>query len=393
VKGRPGLARFASAAPLARSRLFLAIASACLLVLGEGPGALAPSAVFAQQDDSDASSSQAAAVAIAPSVYWGSYIEGWPGDPAVLDAFEQTTGKGESIIAWGESWYHRNQYQGFPQPYADIVRSRGSIPLISWASWDQCCGSEQPHFTLASIIRGDHDQYIVNWASAAKAWGHPFFLVLDSEMNGWWWPWSEQANTNNPGQFVAAWRHVVDTFRKVGANNATWVWCPNIVEPMATPIEELYPGDNYVDWTCMDGYNWGLVRGKWQDPAQVFGASDYRGESGTFNSNTYELLRQIAPTKPVMIGETSAPEIPGSKADWITDAYTQTLPNLMPAIRAVIWFGWVDKELNYNWAVDSSPEAQTAFANAIALPRYATNIYQNITNMPINPPDGPFVGG
>ena len=31
-------------------------------------------------------------------------------------------------------------------------------------------------------------------------------------MNGWWWPWSEQLNGNNPGEFVAAWRHVHDIF-------------------------------------------------------------------------------------------------------------------------------------------------------------------------------------
>ena len=78
-------------------------------------------------------------------------------------------------------------------------------------------------------------------------------------MNGWWRPWSEQANGNHPGEFVAAWRHVVDIFRAQGATNVTWVWCPNIVGPKSQ-LTGLYPGDNYTDWVCMDGYNWGTDR-------------------------------------------------------------------------------------------------------------------------------------
>ena len=74
-------------------------------------------------------------------------------------------------------------------------------------------------------------------------------------MNGYWYPWSEQRNGNQPGDYVKAWRHVVDIFRSVGATNATWVWCVNTPDHITTPLTELYPGDNYVDWTAIDGYN------------------------------------------------------------------------------------------------------------------------------------------
>ncbi len=36
-------------------------------------------------------------------------------------------------------------------------------------------------------------------------------------------------NGDQPGEFVAAWRHVHDIFTSVGATNATWVWCPYTV--------------------------------------------------------------------------------------------------------------------------------------------------------------------
>jgi len=383
-----GLARVGRRPTFRHVRWLLALVSSTLLLQ-----VVAQPAALAQGAGQTAPAVPGQAAAALPSAYWGSFIQGWPGDPAVLDSFEQVSGKGESIVAWGEAWYHNNGYLGFPTQHVEAVRARGSIPLVNWASWDYCCGVDQPDFSLASIVRGDHDPFLVHYAQRAASWGHPFFLVFDSEMNGWWWPWSEQINGNNPGEFVAAWRHVHDIFVQQHATNATWVWCPNIVEPAATPLAQLYPGDNYVDWTCMDGYNWSDVRGSpWQEPAQVFGASDYRGESSSFNSNTYALLRQIAPSKPIMIAETATPEAGGSKPDWITDFYTQTLPSQFPSIKAVVWFGWFDKDLQQDWSVNSSPEAAAAFANAVALPRYASNIYKSLANSPIQPPDGPYTG-
>jgi len=351
-----------------------------------------PARVLAQGDSQAGAAVDPSAVAVVPSVYWGAYIQHWPPDPTAIERFSQIAGKSPSIVAWGAPWWHGTQYVDFQRQFFETVRMHGAIPMLSWGSWDYCCDANQPSFQLDAIIRGDHDLFLTNWAHAARAWGHPFFLDFDSEMNGWWWPWSEQANGNTAGKFVAAWRHVVDLFRREGANNVTWVWCPNIVEPLATPLDEVYPGDDYVDWTCMNGYNWGDVRGKWQDPEQVFGASAYRGESANFNSDTYALLRQIAPSKPIMIGETAAPEVGGSKAEWITDFYTQALPSTFPAVRAIVWFGWFDKGLGVDWSVATSDDAAAAFANAISLPRYASNDYTLMTAAPIPPPDGSFSG-
>ena len=47
-------------------------------------------------------------------------------------------------------------------------------------------------------------------------------------MNGNWFAWMEGVNGNQPGEYVAAWRHVHDIFTAVGATNVSWVWCPNV---------------------------------------------------------------------------------------------------------------------------------------------------------------------
>ena len=76
------------------------------------------------------------------------------------------------------------------------------------------------------MIAGTYDAYIREFAEGARDWGHPFFLRFNWEMNGDWFPWAERVNGNQPGEYVAAWRHVHDIFTAVGATNATWVWCP-----------------------------------------------------------------------------------------------------------------------------------------------------------------------
>jgi hypothetical protein len=373
-------------------RLLLAVvASALLLQAPFQPGGLGTGLA---SSDADGEPGPLAGPISVPSTYWGAYVPGWPGSQTAVDNFELTAGKRMSIVAWGAAWWHDGGYIPFDTAAFQTIRDRGSIPLLGWGAWDYCCGVDQPKFSLASITRGDHDAFLTQWARAAHAWGHPLFLDFNSEMNGWWWPWSEQVNGNAPGDYVAAWQHVVDLFRREGATNVTWLWCPNIVESATTPLDQLYPGDDYVDWTCMDGYNWGTALGNtWQDPDQVFGTSNYRsGGSTTFDSSTYDLLQQIAPSKPIMIGETAASESGGSKADWITTTYTEALPRRFPAVKAVVWFAWVDTNPGIGWGIDSSPPTQAAFASSIALPRYAPNLYGKLESSPIHPPDGPYSG-
>ncbi|MDQ6673867.1 MAG: hypothetical protein M3069_24515 [Chloroflexota bacterium] len=329
------------------------------------------------------SSTVAQSVSAQPSVYWGAYLGARPEDSQALDTFEQLANKRMAIIQWGQPWWRRGAYEPFQTSYFQRIRDRGAIPLLDWAAWDTCCGSEQPQFQLRSIVLGSHDAYLTQWARAAKAWGHPFFLRLNPEMNGWWSPWSEQANGNVAGDSIAAWQHIVDLFRAQGATNVTWVWCPNIEGQYSTPLDQLYPGDDYVDWTCMDGYNWGTDRNNsWQTFRQVFSGSNYNGGRDTYND-----LLSLAPSKPIMIGETASSENGGSKAPWITQALATDLLTRFPQVKALLWFNWNANDPTLGWNIDSSPEAQAAFAEAIGLPAYAANDYRSLSVSPIPPPD------
>jgi hypothetical protein len=320
-----------------------------------------------------------------PRIYWGARIGGGeygagfgdaPWDMRTLAMFESHAGKGASIVLWGQPWYAYGTPQGFDAHLFEEIRAHGAIPMIDWSPWDLAArGSpQQPDFQLQDVIGGAYDEYIRQWAAAAAAWGKPFFLRFCHEMNGSWYPWSERSNGNSAGEFVRAWRRVHDIFAAAGATNVTWVWSPNEFESYnGIPIAGLYPGDAYVDWVGMSGYNWGNgQRGSlWRTFAKTF-------------TRTYAAIRALVPGKPLMISEVASSERGGSKAEWLQDAFGVQLPTRFPAVKAVVWWNKRDEEMD--WPIESSAPAQAAFAQAISSPYYMGNRLAGLARMPIPPP-------
>lgn len=330
----------------------------------------------------------AAAPAGAASVYWGanigSHLTGAspPYDMSAADKFEGMTSKRMSLIEYSLPWAQCAQtpctFTRFPAAQMEAIRRRGALPVFGWASYSQPLDENQPDFKLSKITGGAYDDYIRSWAADARAYGHPFFLNFDWEMNlGGLWPYVENKNGNQRGDFVKMWRHVHDIFRQEGATNATWVWCPNIEYPGSADLKGLYPGDAYVDWTCIDGYNWFYG---WVDFADMLGP-------------TYDAVQQIAPSKPLLIGETASTEKGGSKADWITDMLSIQIPHRFPNVKGLVWFEQLDpvyaQQDPLGWPIESSPSAQAAFAAGIASPYYAPGPLGDIPS-PI-PPLSPVI--
>jgi hypothetical protein len=346
-------------------------------------GLLAASALLGSGVTSPAPTTAAAS---SSSVYWGAYISGAPFTSSLMDNFESDAGKPMSIIHWGESWIRGTTTQEFQAYYMQRVRDRGSIPMLTWGSWDSSKGPTQSNFQLADVYNGTYDSYITEWATDAKLWGHPYFLRFDHEMNGnWQFPWSEQINGNNPGDYIKAWRHVHDIFTQVGATNTTWVWCPNVVGTSTRALSALYPGDSYVDWTCLDGYNSAADAGnQWQSFAQVFSGLIYGGYN---KKDSFAELKALAPSKPVMLGEVSSSENGGSKANWITDMFSTQLKTNFSVVKAVVWTNWNDNP-NKTWPIESSAASQAAFTAAIGSSYYAANDFASMNASVIQPLGG-----
>lgn len=289
----------------------------------------------------------------------GCYTGIFPGYQTVFDV-EKLVGKKMAIVLsftdrWGPPYY-------FPKGYCDVLWETDHLPLITW----------QP--TLASlqeIIDGRWDRFIEQWARDARDYGHPLMIRWGHEMNGDWYPWSGVRNgggrltgfgnpqePDGPERYVAAYRHIHDSFEEMGASNVIWVWAPNEGNPVGTSwneVENYYPGDEYVDWLGMDGYNWGTSRpwSRWRSFDEIFG-------------EFYRKLSKLASDKPIMIAEFASTEDGGDKAQWITDAFRR-IKTAYPQIKAFVWFN-LTKETS--WAMDSSPESLEAFRQALQDPYY-----------------------
>jgi hypothetical protein len=313
------------------------------------------------------------------SLYWGAWIGSQltgneaPWDTSAITAFEDEVGKKLSLVNFSSPWQDCSQspctFYNFDTKAMDAIRAAGAIPFFSWGSDALPFSVNEPNFSLANIIAGKFDVYITSWATAARGWGHPFFLRFDWEMNADYFPWSVGANGNTAAQYVQAWRHVHDIFTSLGATNVTWVWCPN-VDPSGqyASLAGVYPGDSYVNWTGLDGYNWG-------SPSLTF--------DQLFQSTYNNLVTRVAPGKPVVIGETAATEKGGSKAAWITDLLGTELPSAYPQIKAFLWFEKCDSGMD--WPLETSSSAVAAFSAGISSSIYATNQFGSLGGGPIQP--------
>jgi mannan endo-1,4-beta-mannosidase len=318
-------------------------------------------------------------------LYWGATIgshltgDQAPWDMNAVASFEQGAGKSASMVQFFQPFAQCGgascSFYSFPTEPMDSIREHGSIPVLSWSSQAIPSTLNQPDFQLSDVIAGRYDDYIARFATEARDWGHPFFLRFNWEMNGDWFPWAEGVNGNVPGQYVAAWRHVHDIFVAAGAGNVSWVWCP-FVDPSGSlrSLASLYPGDAYVDWTGLDGYNWGA------NPASPRG---WRSFDQLFRRSYDEIAGRIAPSKPLMVGEVGSSEYGGSKAAWIRDALARA-PVEYPQIRALLWFDKFDDDMD--WPIETSAPATAAFAEGVGQPAYLGASYGSLSGGVIPPP-------
>lgn len=320
----------------------------------------------------------------ASGFYWGAYRDGAPYDRTLIEDLERSVGRRPSLVMWYHEW-HGGQI--FPTAEAIWLSDRGIVPVISWEPWRPpvVFGDlvvEQPNYSLARIAGGAYDKYIRAYADRVREYGGPLMLRPFHEMDGYWYPWSGLANGNTPADFVRAWRHVHDVFNAAGATNVTWVWSVNHVSVPDTPenaIENYWPGDRYVDWTGISGFNWGRA-----SPLSV-----WKGIDAVIGERYAELARY---GKPIALMETGAPEIGGDKPAWITDTLA-TLGEAFPALDAVIWYDRRDSA-ERDWRIDSSAAALAAFHTAIARPYVRAADAAAATTTPGSSRGGaPFVDG
>jgi hypothetical protein len=279
--------------------------------------------------------------ALAHRIALGSYIPGVAWHPGLIDRYSHLMGRPPAIVSDYKQW----DVPAFERDELKAIWDRGAVPMITWEPMSY----HGRNYPLRAIVRGRFDGYLKRSAHAAKSWGRPVFVRFAHEMNGNWYPWGVRGNTAHA--YKAAWRHVVRVFRRIGADNVQWVWVPNVDQGGGQPFAGLFPGDRWVDWVGLDGFNWGYG-GSFYSFRKIFGHS-------------YRILARLS-DRPMMIAETGADN--RGKARWISQSLRRQLPRF-GRIHALVWFNYRANGVNLRF--DTPPPALRAFRSAARDPRYA----------------------
>lgn len=222
----------------------------------------------------------------------------------------------------------------------------------------------------SSIIAGACDRYLAAFAQGMKALNVRFLLNFAHEMNSVSQPWSPTNFGQPPSVYVQMWRKVKSVFDAQGATSVEWVWAPiyqSNPNTAANNPNAYYPGNEYVNWVAVSGYNY---------YSQMPGAPQ---PWNSFTSIFDAILKDFACRypKPQMINEFGTVDGGGSgKSAWITDAYAQ-MTNY-PFLRGVVWYNYVD---NSNGNIDFRITSNTAYNGSVsALPPGSgawTNAYRS----------------
>jgi len=277
------------------------------------------------------------------SIRLGAYTPYAPANGNVLDEYTQMVGRKPDIVSFYKDFFVPLMTD---QQMANL-NARGEVPMITWEPDQPTSGF--PAANLADIASGRYDTNIREAAQLVKGYRSEVMIRFAHEMNISASLWGPGKDGNVGSTYVEAWRHIVSLFQQEGVTNAKWVWSPN-VDWGGVPFGQYFPGDSWVDYVALDGYNWGTVGTEvWQNMSHLFGPS-------------YATLTQMS-SKPVIIAETSSGEVGGSKAAWIREGFLHTIPENFPRVNAVIWFNAVAEE---DWRINTSPSALEAYREVVA---------------------------
>ncbi|MET1022295.1 MAG: glycosyl hydrolase [Arthrobacter sp.] len=297
-------------------------------------------------------------------------------------------------------------FTGFPytdqektdlQRAVEQIRTSGQIMLLTL----------EPDDGLASVTPQSASDLATD-LSKFNADGVPVIVRFAHEMNGSWYPWSQQ-----PELYIKSFRTIAEAVH-TGAPGSATMWAPNygggypfaggqyeakpgspeftLLDTDADgtltmnddPYAPYYPGDDAVDWVGMSLYHWGS-KYPWGDnelaeqgkfAGQLTGS--YVGANGN-DSALPDFYQTYGEThkKPVAIPETAALFAPGAggeselaiKQSWWSQLFAPATAARFPRLKMINWFEWDKNEAEVkgrvDWTVTNTPAVREAFTSAV----------------------------
>ncbi len=277
---------------------------------------------------------------------------------------------------------------------AKLVKPHRALLLVTLEPWQG----------LSSVTQEECDRHTKQFkkvSSRAK-----IFVRFAHEMNGSWYPWSQQ-----PTAYKEAFARFAESLHK-NARNCAMIWAPNygggypfsggqyevkpdspdytildtnhdgVVNKLDDPYEPYYPGDEAVDWVGMTIYHWGSSYpwGENEIPEpnkfeqQLTGTYDGLDGDQTMVPDFYHTYCE-GKGKPMAVPETSALFVPSTgvsdlereiKEPWWNEVFSEEVRAKFPGIKMINWFEWrkAESELGgavVDWRISNNFDMMEAF--------------------------------
>ncbi|GIE33907.1 hypothetical protein Ait01nite_069520 [Actinoplanes italicus] len=213
-----------------------------------------------------------------------------------------------------------------------------SVLMVSWhgAPW-------------AGILDGGSDANIRSVARKLKGMRRRILLRWGWEMNGDWFEWSGARNGSDADDYVKVWRRLHRVFAAQDVTNVSWVWSPNwnsSPEESWNRVQRYYPGDDYVDWVGISGYNFYD-----ESPSTLFDP----------------VTSLYGSRKPIILSETAAvrdrTRYIKRLRSWVEDT---------PQVGAVVWFDTdIQEGTDHNFRFDTDSASLSAYRTMARSPHFS----------------------
>ena len=223
-----------------------------------------------------------------PPITLGVNIDNAPDQMSELQTYAQAAGAKPAIVMWYQAWseplYYSDQFSN--------LKAFGGVPMITWDPIVNGVGVPLRH--CGRQVRQLHPGLRAGGCRLGVVDVHPL---------------RSRDEPGRPIRFRRERKHACGVRRRLAPRGHDLPPGPRHQRPVGVvaerglrggcPFTAYYPGDQWVDWVALDGYNYaGVDNVPWYTFSQIFGPS-------------YNVMESLT-KKPVMIAETASSNLGGS---------------------------------------------------------------------------------
>ena len=133
------------------------------------------------------------------------------GNANLVNAFNNLAGKKIGVAFFSDNWFNGIH---FPLDKCISIRTTGAVPFIRIQNWvrEGDTLSDAGPYTHKNIIAGMFDAQLRAYAQAAKSFGTTLIIEYGVEVNGNWFPWSQEG----PEPYKAGIQTYCKSFQRTG---------------------------------------------------------------------------------------------------------------------------------------------------------------------------------